>query len=480
MEDAAVNTDLLAEMQRACADSRLQWHVADYGDMLHDAHHTHSCPANCAGANSRRADGHGSALVSRRASSLVGIALAATMCANVVSGYVHVATPVLSGFSAHRHPAMARYSRRHSTSTLSVGSLMRGKTESDAEGCARTAARLHAKGLAKPTAGEEAVDNIIQSTRQIGIVTSRLLEVRQDIDDNLELVGVWASWLSDNCPPCLTSTLADLTDARASQRKAAVQRLLTGLPPSSDGKQSLAAGNWAFAALAARLGDNSAAVREAAVKGLGHISEKGNCRNVVLAMASLIEEETAITVRTAALQALTRVAQRGDQEALAPVLNLLKRVEGKSRGDFFTTTLSSNINRQAVKALSTLADPGNEGAIKALLLRIMDDASPSVREAAIKGLGCIASPVSPTNPQVLWALGMSCADEDQGVRRTAAKTLRLLLKRREAKAVLCSACPASSPSSSSSSATPDVAAAAASENDADARVYWLLPGVWEA
>jgi len=56
----------------------------------------------------------------------------------------------------------------------------------------------------------------------------------------------------------------------------------------------------------------------------------------------------------------------------------------------------------------------------------------TVREAALKGLTSIASP---SNVHVLWALGIGCEDEDENVRKTARKNLRLLLKRQEAKEV---------------------------------------------
>ena len=187
--------------------------------------------------------------------------------------------------------------------------------------------------------------------------------------------------------------------------------------------------SWAFAALAARLGDDSAAVREAAVKGLATISEKGN-RNLVLAMANLIEEETAITVRTAALQALTRVAHRGDNEALEPVLNLLRRVEGTERGEYFNPNLSTGIKAQAVKALSTLASHDNDSAIKIMSGRILDDPNPQVREAAIKGMASLAMNYdrSPHVPQMTWALAIACHDGDERVRTAALKHLRLLQK----------------------------------------------------
>ena len=418
------------------------------------------CSVNCALENEVRAKPRGGlgfrvAYVRRRGSvSPAEFVLAAVMCAGVVSGFVSVSRPGISPLGSVRRRPAALSARCH----MSVKNAQSQGPDADAS---RTLVKAHA------TSCEDAVDKLVESTRHLGInpVPLPRAQASQADDTGHEFVGVWASWLSDNCPPCLTSTLAGLTDERASQRKAAVTRLLRGLP-SSDG--NAVGGSWAFAALAARLGDNSAAVREAAVKGLGHISEKGN-RNVVLAMASLIEEETAITVRTAALQALTRVAQRGDQEALAPLLNLLRRVEGTERGDFFSPNLSSNMNRHVVKALSRIADPGNEGAIKALLLRIMDDPNPAVREAAIKGLAGIASPVSPTMPQILWALSMKCEDEDEGVRKSAARHLRLLLKRREAKLIL-----------GRPACLPPVALPRALEEDADASVYWLLPNVWEA
>lgn len=299
----------------------------------------------------------------------------------------------------------------------------------------------------------------------------------EDSDSANRLVGVWAAWLNENCPADLTSTLAGLTDERASQRKAAVTRLLNGLP-SGQAVSGPAEKHWAWAAFAARLGDNSAAVREAAVKGLAAISEKGN-RNAVLAMANLIEEEKAITVRSAALQALSRVAQRGDEEALAPVLNLLRRVEGVERGDVFTPNLSSRIKRHAIKALSTLADPGNECAIKAMVKRIMDDKKPEVREAAIRGLPGIACP---SDPQIIWVLSMSCHDEDESVRRTARRNLRLLLKRQEAKRVLKGASAAAGPRAQVSVARVRARGFDCDGDDTDshARVYWLLPGVWDA
>jgi hypothetical protein len=45
----------------------------------------------------------------------------------------------------------------------------------------------------------------------------------------------------------------------------------------------------------------AACVREAAVRGLVKVSERGN-EAVVMAMASLIEEETAVTVKKAAVR----------------------------------------------------------------------------------------------------------------------------------------------------------------------------------
>mmetsp|Transcript_7013 Transcript_7013/g.24473 ORF Transcript_7013/g.24473 Transcript_7013/m.24473 type:complete len:368 (-) Transcript_7013:957-2060(-) len=235
---------------------------------------------------------------------------------------------------------------------------------------------------------------------------------------HVDFSGLWTVWLSENCPTNLTSTLAGLTDSRASQRKAAVCNLLKNASPGQGAP-------WAVAALAARLGDNSACVREAAVKGLAMISEKGN-RNVVLAMAELVEEERAITVRSAALQALTRVAERGDEVAVAPVLKLLRRVEGTERGDFFSPHLSPIISKNAAKALGSLAEYGDLKALKALHLRVLDDPNPVVREAAARALGSIANM---GDRQVIFALTICLEDEDEGVRRSAMRSLKSLKKK---------------------------------------------------
>ena len=402
------------------------------------------------------------------------------LTAAVAAACVHVAC----GLTIATHPLLrANHGRPGALvtckmSTKSVGSFVDespvGKT-AFAIAWEKAQQRAHSKHQEQNLFGPSSPADEIPAS-SVAVVSQEVFpdaEGFEGSDSANRLVGVWAAWLNENCPADLTSALAGLTDERASQRKAAVTRLLNGLP-SGQTVSGPAEKHWAWAAFAARLGDNSAAVREAAVKGLAAISEKGN-RNAVLAMANLIEEEKAITVRTAALQALSRVAQRGDEEALAPVLNLLRRVEGVERGDVFTPNLSSRIKRQAIKALSTLADPGNECAIKALVKRIMDDKKPEVREAAIRGLPGIACP---SDPQIIWVLSMSCQDEDESVRRTARRNLRLLLKRQEAKQVLKRAAAAAG-----SRAQVSVARGFdcdGDDTDSHARIYWLLPGVWDA
>ena len=317
----------------------------------------------------------------RRGTAVAAFAVAAALCVEAASGFA-----LGSGFVARpRAPLQVGLLSRHGAALTGLRCSLDAGADAGAGGPGTKGKRSGATAkellqsscnssgsAAQITPAQRAVDKLVESTRKIGIVT-RGVVAGDDIDN--QFVGEWASWLNDNCPHDLTSTLAALTDERASHRKSAVSRLLKSCA-ASEGKPAASAGSWAFHALAARLGDDSAAVREAAVKGLGTISEKGN-RNVVLAMATLIEEEKTITVRTAALQVISRVAQRGDQEALAPVLNLLRRVEGAERGEFFTPKLTSEINRRAVRAVSSLADPGNEGAIKALLLRVMDDSTPA-------------------------------------------------------------------------------------------------------
>lgn len=423
---------------------------------------------------------HDRAHLRRCGSTLLTVAVAA-VCLDVVCGLAATARPFLRPIH-WRPPALSTCKM----STNSVGSFVdespAGKTAFEIawERAQQRALTKHKQELVRPSslADDKMPGSSVDMESCEAVPDAESWKDSGNASGHHNLVGVWAAWLNENCPPDLTSALAGLTDERASQRKAAVARLLTTLP-SGQAPSGPAEKHWAWAALAARLGDDSAGVREAAVKGLAAISDKGN-RNAVLAMASLIEEEKAITVRTAALQALTRVAQRGDEEALAPVLNLLRRVEGVERGDVFTPNLSSGIKRQAVKALSTLAVPGNEGAIKALMKRMMDDPKPEVREAAIRGLAGIACP---SDPQIIWALSMSCADEDENVRRTAQRKLGLLVKRQEARQVLKRSAASSAgapPALIPENSCGDSRSERDSDDDSHARVFWLLPGIWEA
>jgi hypothetical protein len=128
--------------------------------------------------------------------------------------------------------------------------------------------------------------------------------------------------------PLFSQTISALSDERASARKAAVGALLKCAAEHPAGPTA----PWAVASLLGRMEDDSgeqqhnvlfsasirhvlsanltlfflccarsACVREAAVRGLVKVSERGN-EAVVMAMTSLIEEETAVTVKKAAVR----------------------------------------------------------------------------------------------------------------------------------------------------------------------------------
>lgn len=239
------------------------------------------------------------------------------------------------------------------------------------------------------------------------------------------------------------------------------------------------------------MNDLAACVREAAVRGLVKVSERGN-EAVVIAMAYLIEEETAVTVKKAAvrplvfpfthlrffflpsfsqslekltsslscvqLQALPRLANRGDEKALAPVMKLLECVQGHERGDIFCPHVSRMLSKHAVKALGTLAGRGNEEVLKVLHGRILDDPEPSVREAAARSIGNLADA---DDARSVAALYLCMEDEDEVVRRTAMRSTRTMLRRQREDRVR-----------SGGAEEPE------DEPECGASRLWLLPGMW--
>lgn len=127
------------------------------------------------------------------------------------------------------------------------------------------------------------------------------------------------------------------------------------------------------------------------------------------------------------LVALSRLAKRGDEDAVGPVLKVLQRVHHHERGDFYYSDMSRMVNKHAVKALGTLAGRGDEEALKALHLRILDDPEPLVREAAARSLGNIADA---EDFRSIAALYLCMEDSDPVVRRTATKSVRAMLRRK--------------------------------------------------
>ena len=105
----------------------------------------------------------------------------------------------------------------------------------------------------------------------------------------------------------------------------------------------------AIKAVSARLKDESASVREAAVNVLAQIAEKGNAGVITAVFARL--DDAQWQVRQAAVNALVQIADRGHADAIAKLSSRLVDKRGNLRG-------------AAVKALKQIAGRGNAVAIR--------------------------------------------------------------------------------------------------------------------
>jgi HEAT repeat protein len=172
------------------------------------------------------------------------------------------------------------------------------------------------------------------------------------------------------------------------------------------------------------------------------------------------------------LHALTRLANRGDEGAVGPVIKILQRIQGHERGDLFAPDMT-RVNKHAVKALGFIAGRGDEEALKALHIRILDDQEPAVREAAARSLGNLASA---DDSRSLSALMLCVADQDEGVRRTALKSVKSILRRQrevhhDGQASCAAGCAEDVPDNLPMTSTQE-------ESECGASRLWLLPGVW--
>jgi HEAT repeat protein len=173
------------------------------------------------------------------------------------------------------------------------------------------------------------------------------------------------------------------------------------------------------------------------------------------------------------LHALTRLANRGDEGAVGPVIKILQRIQGHERGDVFAPDMT-RVNKHAVKALGFIAGRGDEEALKALHSRILDDQEPAVREAAARSLGNLASA---DDSRSLSALMLCVADQDEGVRRTALKSVKSILRRqREVHHDDGHASCGASDTEETSDSLPMTPTQ--EESECGASRLWLLPGVW--
>lgn len=153
------------------------------------------------------------------------------------------------------------------------------------------------------------------------------------------------------------------------------------------------------------------------------------------------------------------------------MIKILQRIQGHERGDLFAPDMT-RVNKHAVKALGCIAGRGDEEALKALHIRILDDQEPAVREAAARSLGNLASA---DDARTLSALMLCMSEKDDGVRRTAMKSVKTILRRQremQHDAVNCESSGSDGAQDSAShSSTHD-------ESDCGASRLWLLPGVW--
>jgi len=117
-------------------------------------------------------------------------------------------------------------------------------------------------------------------------------------------------------------------------------------------------------------------------------------------------EDTDVTVRIAAVEAMAQVVEKGDQHAIDAVIGRMEHAAGYIRG-------------AAVMALATVAEKGDQHAVAALIRRL-DDADLSVRNAAVEALAHFPEK---GDVHALAALIGRLEDADGAVRQAAVKAL---------------------------------------------------------
>eukprot|EP00811_Abedinium_folium_P032309 NODE_5365_length_1778_cov_7.777105.p1 GENE.NODE_5365_length_1778_cov_7.777105~~NODE_5365_length_1778_cov_7.777105.p1 ORF type:complete len:512 (-),score=79.85 NODE_5365_length_1778_cov_7.777105:99-1634(-) len=162
-------------------------------------------------------------------------------------------------------------------------------------------------------------------------------------------------------------------------------------------------------ALAPLLHDGDSEVRQAAIRAIARLAERGNARTVDTMVACLEDDDD--FVRRAAFSVLPRVAERGDSRAIEAAVTRLEHKAWIWRG-------------AAVRALERLVQHGDTAVVTALLPRLKDE-DRNVRHVAVKALGKLATP---DDVAVAAALGACVADdnEEHAIRDAAEAALACL------------------------------------------------------
>lgn len=155
-------------------------------------------------------------------------------------------------------------------------------------------------------------------------------------------------------------------------------------------------------------------VRQTGVRALAKLADEGDA-NAVKAVTLHLRRPNPPPVKAAALQALSKVARKGDEEISALVsAHMLDE--------------DSGVRFQAVQAMQRLAQRTDRRAIAALI-DCLDDVSWQVRLAAIRGLSELAE----ASERILESLAGMLHDEVDMVRDEADKALtRLVTEERKA------------------------------------------------
>lgn len=176
-----------------------------------------------------------------------------------------------------------------------------------------------------------------------------------------------------------------------------------------DALQQLGCGDaHAIECASALLANRMEGVRQTGIRALAMLADEGDA-NAIKAVSLHLRQPNPPPVKAAALQALPKVARKGDEEIIALV-------------SAFMLDEDSGVRFQAVQAIQRLAHRADKRAIAALIDGL-DDVSWQVRAAAIRGLSALAE----ASEGILESLGEMLQDEVDMVRDEADEALSIFI-----------------------------------------------------